>query len=379
LGKRQCAVETLVVTPAQVNPNFWAERSVFVTGHTGFKGAWLSLWLQQMGATVTGFSLAPPTTPNLFQAAAVGNGMDSIMGDIRDYDSVAGALRASGASIVFHLAAQSIVSEGYRQARDTFATNLTGTVNLLDAMRESAQVRAAVIVTSDKCYAPSLTDQSLVEDDPMGGKDPYSASKSCAEIAVASWRHSFFDEQVSVRVATARAGNVIGGGDWSTHRLLPDIARAFIANETLTLRMPNAVRPWQHVLDALSGYLLLAEKLSSNTGDNFARAWNFGPAAEDHLTAQEVAEVCAVLWGDSAKIATAESNFQKETQSLRLDATQAHSQLAWYPSWSANVALRHTIDWYRQWHSRSNDAKEIRQLTSAQIEQYMATSSNALN
>ena len=360
------------MTRASANPSFWAGRDVFVTGHTGFKGAWLSLWLQQMGANVTGFSLAPPTTPNLFEAAQVAHGMTSVLGDIRDYELLATALAKSRASIVFHLAAQSIVSEGYRLARETFATNLTGTVNLLDTIRECENIQAAVVITSDKCYAPSGSGTALIEADPLGGKDPYSASKSCAEIAVASWRQSFFVESDACRIATARAGNVIGGGDWSVHRLLPDIARAFIAKEALKLRMPNAIRPWQHVLDALGGYLQLAERLCAEDGGNFARAWNFGPAAADHLTAQQVAERCVKLWGESASIEFTGNNFQQETQSLRLDATQARELLNWHPVWSADEALRHTLSWYRQWRDAPTDAHLINRMTLSQISEYSA-------
>ncbi len=358
------------MTLARVDPNFWAGRDVFVTGHTGFKGAWLSLWLQQMGAKVTGFSLASPTTPNLFEAAQIADGMTSVIGDVRDFELLVATLRKSRASIVFHLAAQSIVSEGYRLARETFAINLTGTVNLLEAIRECENIAAAVIITSDKCYAPSASATPLIEGDPLGGKDPYSASKSCAEIAVASWRHSFFTESQSTRIATARAGNVIGGGDWSVHRLLPDIARAFIANEALKLRMPNAIRPWQHVLDALSGYLQLAEKLCADDGVNFARAWNFGPVAADHLTALQVAERCAKLWGETARVEIAASNFQYETQNLRLDTALAHQLLNWYPTWSADEALRQTLSWYRQWPGASADTQRIRSMTVAQINEY---------
>ena len=364
------AVTTVAVTQAQTSPQFWAGREVFVTGHTGFKGAWLSLLLQQMGACVTGLSLAPPSSPNLFDSAQIADGMTSVIGDIRDYELLAAALKKSQASVVFHLAAQAIVAEGYRAARETFATNLMGTVNLLDAIRAASNVKAAVIVTSDKCYAPSGSERSLVEGDPLGGKDPYSASKSCAEIATASWRTSFFEGAQAKQIATARAGNVIGGGDWSAHRLLPDIMRAFLANAPLVLRMPNAIRPWQHVLDALSGYLILAEKMCADRGADFAQAWNFGPVAADHLTARNVAERCAQLWGDAAKIEIAENNFQIETPALRLDATRAREILGWQPHWTADDALRHTVAWYRQWKMRAADPQAIRDLTLQQIQQF---------
>lgn len=355
-----------------MNPGFWQDRRIFLTGHTGFKGAWLALSLQKIGARVTAFSLAPPTRPNLFEAACVGQGIESIHGDIRDYTALADELQASGASIVFHLAAQAIVAEGYRSPRDTFATNLTGTVNLLDAMRDCPTLEAAVVVTSDKCYVPSVTNTLLREVDPLGGKDPYSASKSGAEIATTSWRESFFNAEGSPRVATARAGNVIGGGDWAEHRLLPDIVRAFHAGKPLSLRMPGAIRPWQHVLDALAGYLQLAECLCGTDGARHARAWNFGPAPADHLTVGEVAERCAAAWGGNARVEIANTNFQKETETLRLDATLARQVLGWKPRWRAEEALRQTLDWYRAWYADS-DGSRTRALTLAQIDDYMAT------
>jgi CDP-glucose 4,6-dehydratase len=356
-----------------VNPGFWSGRRVFLTGHTGFKGAWLALWLQKAGAEVTAYSLAPPTQPNLFEAARVHQGITSIHGDIRDYDALGTALRESGASIVFHLAAQATVADGYHFPRETFATNVTGTLNLLDAMRECPTVEAVVVVTSDKCYVPSHSGTPLRETDPLGGKDPYSASKSCAEIATASWRESFFNAENSARVATARAGNVIGGGDWAVHRLLPDIVRAFHAGKPLTLRMPDAIRPWQHVLEALAGYLLLAEHLCGKEGVRHAQGWNFGPAEADQLTVGEVAQRCARLWGGNARVEVAGSNFQKETETLRLDATHARQTLGWNTRWNADEALRRTLDWYRTWYVDAGNSDRIRALTLSQIDDYTAT------
>lgn len=351
-----------------MNPIFWKGRRVFLTGHTGFKGAWLSLWLQKVGAGVTAFSLEPPTQPNLFEAAGVAEGINSIHGDVRDYDALTTALRNSGASVVFHLAAQATVAKGYRFARDTFATNVTGTLNLLDAIRDCPSVEAVVIVTSDKCYAPSQSGMPLSETDPLGGKDPYSASKSCAEIAVAAWRESFFSAKTSPRIATARAGNVIGGGDWGEHRLLPDMVRAYAAGEALSLRMPEAIRPWQHVLDALHGYLLLAEKLNGENSARFASGWNFGAREEDHLSVAEIAKRTSALWGAGARTIVTGENFQKETLALRLDASKARQQLGWNSRWTLDTALRHTIDWYQAWLRGEN----LRTLTLAQIDDYLA-------
>lgn len=349
-----------------MNPDFWRGRRVFLTGHTGFKGAWLTLWLQKVGADVTALSLAPPTQPNLFTEANVAQGINSLHGDIRDYQSLVSALRQSKASIVFHLAAQATVAGGYEDARGTFATNLTGTLNLLDAMRECPGIEAAVIVTSDKCYAPAQDDNPLPELAPLGGRDPYSASKSCAEIAVQSWRESFFNATGTPRIASARAGNVIGGGDWSAHRLLPDMIRAFAAGETLALRMPAAIRPWQHVLDALHGYLLLAEKLASETGDQFCSGWNFGPGEADHLSVMEVAQRTAALWGHAAHLICVTDNFQKETQTLRLDASRAQTKLGWRPHLQFDSALRHTVEWYRAWIRH----EDMRTTSLAQIDNY---------
>ena len=356
-----------------MNPDFWRDRRVFLTGHTGFKGAWLALWLQSVGANVTAYSLAPPTQPSLFEGARVGKGITSIHGDIRDFDTLGATLRKSGASILFHLAAQATVADGYRLPRDTFATNVTGTIHLLDAIRECPTIKAAVVVTSDKCYVPSSDGHPLRETDPLGGKDPYSASKSGAEIATASWRESFFNSENSPRIATARAGNVIGGGHWAAHRLLPDIVRAFHAGNPLFLRMPDAIRPWQHVLEALAGYLLLAEHLCGENGTRHAQAWNFGPAEADHLAVGEVADRCAKLWGGSARVEVAATNFQKETETLRLDASHARQTLGWETQWDSQEALRRTLDWYRAWYAAPGDCARIRALTLSQIEDYTAT------
>jgi CDP-glucose 4,6-dehydratase len=348
--------------------NFWRGRRVFLTGHTGFKGAWLSLWLQRVGAHVTAFSLDPPTRPGLFELARVAEGIDSRHGDIRDFAALATALNESRASVVFHLAAQATVAKGYRDARDTFTTNLMGTLNLLDAIRDGSTVEAAVLVTSDKCYAPAPDGAPLAEGAPMGGRDPYSASKSCAEIAVQSWRESFFTDTYAPRIATARAGNVIGGGDWGEHRLLPDLARAFAAGRSLTLRMPGAIRPWQHVLDALQGYLLLAERLAGNDGARIGRGWNFGPGAAGELSVAEVARRAAKLWGDEATCIAATENFQKETAALRLDASQARAELGWQPRWDLDTSLSRTIAWYRAWAQ----GQDMRAASLAQLDDYLA-------
>ncbi len=348
--------------------DFWRGRRVFLTGHTGFKGAWLSLWLQRVGARVTAFSLKPPTQPNLFELARVAEGMDSRHGDIRDFAALTTALSESQPSVVFHLAAQATVAEGYRSPRDTYTTNLNGTLNLLDAIRHCPTVEAAVIVTSDKCYAPSADEIPLAEDAPMGGRDPYSASKSCAEIAVGSWRESFCAAADAPRLATARAGNVIGGGDWGEHRLLPDVFTAFAAGKTPTLRMPDAIRPWQHVLDALHGYLMLAEALAGQDGVRFATGWNFGPDAADEIRVAEIAGRAAALWGKDAQIEISAANFQKETRTLRLDSTRSRTLLGWQPRWKLDQALQRTAEWYRAW----SHGQDLRAASLAQLDDYLA-------
>ena len=350
------------------DPGFWRGRQVFLTGHTGFKGAWLSLWLQKFGAEITAFSLDPPTKPNLFEAARVAEGVNSLYGDIRDYASLVKALRESGASVVFHLAAQATVAGGYQDARETFATNLTGTLNLLDAIRDCPGIESAIIVTSDKCYAPATSGGLLAEGAPMGGRDPYSASKSCAEIAVQAWRESFFGDAGAARIATARAGNVIGGGDWGAHRLLPDMVRAFADGKPLALRMPDAVRPWQHVLDALHGYLLLAENLAGRDGERFASGWNFGPDDADHRSVEEIALRAAAMWGNGAGCSRAVDNFQKETLALLLDASRARKELGWRPRWPIDTALQRTVAWYQAWTGR----EDMRATSLAQLDDYLA-------
>jgi CDP-glucose 4,6-dehydratase len=343
--------------------DFWRGRRVLVTGHTGFKGAWLALWLESLGAEVTGLSLAPPGEPNLFTLARVAGGVRSIECDIRDFDAVSRVVAETHPDFLFHLAAQSLVRYSYAEPMETFATNVLGTVHLLEAMRRLGGRAAAVIVTSDKCYENRGSHAGYRESDPLGGKDPYSASKACAEIVTASYRHSFFAHG-PLAVATARAGNVIGGGDWAADRLVPDMVRALQRREEIVLRNPQAVRPWQHVLEPLAGYLLLARRLWEAPA-SFAGAWNFGPAADDALPVQELVARFLSRWG-SGTWRVSPDPARPEAETLRLDASRAVHHLGWQRQLDINGALDWTADWYRAWVGGADP----RVTTLAQIAEY---------
>lgn len=358
----------------------WKGRRVFVTGHTGFKGGWLSLWLQSMGADVHGYALQPPTNPSLFNVAGVERGMAShTIGDIRDYESLSAAIARVRPDVVFHLAAQSLVRYSYQQPIETYATNVMGTVHLLEAARVTPGIKAVVNITSDKCYEnreSSLGSQGLHhsqgyrEDEPMGGHDPYSSSKGCAELVTAAYRHAFL-ANAGVPVATARAGNVIGGGDWAADRLVPDLLRAIDSGTKLAIRSPRAVRPWQHVLEPLSGYLALAERLYAE-GAAVAEAWNFGPSEEDVQTVQWIVEHLAsrrpgLSWTHDA------SPQPHETGYLKLDSSKARVRLGWKPRWRLQAALDKTLDWHEAWR-RGDDMRET---TLSQIAEYLRTAVDA--
>jgi CDP-glucose 4,6-dehydratase len=361
MGRRQGTLENLAVTA-----EFWRGRRVFVTGHTGFKGAWLSLWLARMGAVVTGFSLPPPSRPSLFDLAQVADGVTSVIADVNDQPALERALAANQAEVVFHLAAQALVRESYQDPVRTFATNVGGTVTLLDSVRRTASVRAVVVVTSDKCYDNEERLQGYRENDRLGGRDPYSASKGCAEIAARSMQMSFFAPFVAdghpARIATVRAGNVIGGGDWSDDRLVPDIVRGCLGSTgEVRLRHPHAVRPWQHVLDPLGAYLDIAEKLAT-APDGIDEAWNIGPDAGEERAVLHVAQAMVAALGTGRVLCEA-GNGPHEANLLQLDCEKARTRLGWRPRLKFEEAVKFTADWYAAWQR----GREMLAFTRAQI------------
>ena len=347
-----------------MNSSFWRDKTVFLTGHTGFKGGWITHWLHSLGALVHGYSLEPNTEPNFFYETQTKNYLEnSIIGDIRDLDKLTNAIKTVKPDIVIHMAAQPLVRDSYNTPIKTFATNVMGTINLLEATRYVGTAKAIVNITTDKCYENKEWLWGYRENDRLGGHDPYSASKACAEIAAAAYRNSYLTD-ANIQLASVRSGNVIGGGDWASDRLLPDFLRALDAGETLTIRSPNAVRPWQHLLEPLSGYLLLAEKLYME-GSVFAEAWNFGPNDEDCKTVSWIAdEVCAYTSG--VKWLNEKATHPNEAQLLKLDSSKAKAKLGWLPRWNLKMALNKTLEWHELWRNKNDMAA----VTRAQIHEY---------
>ena len=355
-----------------VDPNFWSDRRVLLTGHTGFKGAWLSLWLQSLGARVTGFSNGVPTQPSLYELARVSDGLESIEGDVRDHDALAAAVANAAPEVVVHMAAQSLVRPSFVEPRQTYETNVMGTVNLFDAVRlHGTEVRAIVNVTSDKCYENREWEWGYREEEPMGGFDPYSSSKGCSELITAAFRRSFFSGAQGPRLASARAGNVIGGGDWGEDRLVPDIMRAALAGEQVRVRNPNSIRPWQHVLNPLSGYLVLAQSLWDRP--ELAGGWNFGPADDDARPVGWIVERIAASWPEQLQSVQDDGPHPHEARYLKLDSSKARAQLGWRPGLDLEATLQSIVDWYRE----LRDGEDMRAVTLGQIDafQYAATSS----
>ncbi len=354
------------------SPFDWRGKRVFLTGHTGFKGGWLALWLAKLGAEVRGYALEPATDPNLFTVARVGSALDDIRGDIRNAAALEPALRSFAPEVVFHLAAQPLVRASYDDPIGTYETNVIGTARVLDAIRRTPSVRAIVCVTTDKCYENKEWIWGYRESDPLGGYDPYSSSKACAEIVSAAYRQSYFPTaklaEHKVALATARAGNVIGGGDWSLDRLIPDLLRGFLAGEPVRIRRPQAIRPWQHVLEPLHGYIRLAESLLSPTPAPFATAYNFGPSEDDARPVAWIAEKMTAFWGGGAQWVLDPDPGVHEAGYLKLDASRARADLGWTPRLHLETALDWLVQWARAWHSGA----DMHAFTLAQIAAYEA-------
>ncbi len=352
-----------------IDSGFWKGKTVFITGHTGFKGSWLSLWLQSMGARLTGYSLPPPTDPSLFVVGRVHEGMESINGDIRNLEQLQAAIERSKPEIVVHMAAQSLVRYSYQNPIETYSTNVMGTVNVLEAVRRVGSVRVVINVTSDKCYENREWAWGYRENEPMGGHDPYSSSKGCAELVTSAYRRSFFSTadyaKRGVALASVRAGNVIGGGDWAGDRLIPDIMRAILESRPVVIRNPDAVRPWQHVLEPLRGYLLLAEKMRKNAPE-FSEGWNFGPNDDDAKPVEWIVNKMTGQWGDGAMWKMDDREHPHEAHYLKLDCSKAKSRLNWRPRWNIEQALEQIIAWYRAYLAGDN----MREITLKQIEDY---------
>jgi CDP-glucose 4,6-dehydratase len=343
---------------------FWQDKKVFLTGHTGFKGSWLALWLQSLGTEVIGFSLPAPTHPSLFDLTNVASGMTSLTGDIRDLDALSQAMHKHQPDVVIHMAAQSLVRESYQSPVETYATNVMGTVHVLEAVRRTPSVRVVLNVTTDKCYENREWHWGYRENDRLGGHDPYANSKACSELVTMSYRNSFLENQ-SVLVATARAGNVIGGGDWAKDRLIPDIIQAFMNNQPAIIRNPKSIRPWQHVLEPLSGYLLLVEKLWQEE-QSYAEGWNFGPLAQDAQPVGWIVDRLSDAWGGNARWVKDDGHHPHESMILRLDCSKAHTRLGWEPS----LPLETALDWIVEWYQAYQAGGDLRALTLAQIARF---------
>lgn len=348
-----------------MNRSFWHGKKIFLTGHTGFKGSWLSLWLQDCGSIVTGYSLPPPNKLNLFELAMVAEGMNSIIGDVRDLQKLKENMKSFSPDIVIHMAAQPLVRYSYINPVDTYSTNVIGTVNLFEAIRETKSVKAAVNVTTDKCYENNENGLGFREDERLGGNDPYSNSKACSEFVTNAYRESFFNKKESAKIASGRGGNVIGGGDWSTDRLIPDIFKSFLDKKPVLIRNPDAIRPWQHVLEPLSGYLLLLENLFLNQ-DKFEGGWNFGPLDDDFKPVNVIVDYLIKKWRHKESYIYDNSPQPHEAKILKLDISKARGKLGWKPNWDLFKALDKTIEWNKSFQKN----KDLKALTLSQIHEF---------
>lgn len=354
---------------AMLNRPFWKGRNVFLTGHTGFKGSWLSLWLNALGARVTGYALSPPTQPNIYEQAGLADCVHSISGDIRDFARLKSSLEETHPDIVIHMAAQSVVRRGYEDPIETYSSNVMGTVNLFEAVRQLNRPCVLVNVTSDKCYINREWVWGYREDEPFGGRDPYSNSKGCAELVTTAYRESFFSnssfQQHRVALGSARAGNAIGGGDWTADQLIPDLMRAFLSRKPCLIRNPSSTRPWQFVLEPLRGYLMLAESLAKD-GPSFASGWNFGPVDADVKPVDWIADKLIRLWGDNAGWVRDTATHPKEAHALKLDASKAKAGLGWQPLLTIDKTLQWIVEWYQVFQKKG----DLRGITEDQITRY---------
>lgn len=364
MGRFKSTLENLVIM-RKVNEGFWKNKRVFLTGHTGFKGSWLSIWLTEMGAQVKGYSLKPNTQPNLFDISKVASGIESEFGDIRDFNDLKWSLESFSPEIIIHLAAQPLVRESYEDPLETYETNVMGTANLLQASRNLSNLRSIVIVTTDKCYENKEWEWGYRENEAMGGYDPYSSSKGCAELVTSAFRRSFY-QSTTVAIATARAGNVIGGGDWSKDRLIPDILRSYNEGKQVVIRNPKAIRPWQHVIEPLSGYLILAEELY-NKGQVFAEPFNFGPRDEDCQSVESILNNINENWRDCPGWKLDEEANPHEARFLKLDISKAKDRLNWTPKWNLETSIKLIIDW----NNAFNRQDDMRKYCINQIKSYL--------
>lgn len=353
-----------------MNPDFWRGKKVFVTGHSGFKGSWLSLWLHEMGAIVKGYSLPAPTTPSLYEEAQIGGCVESEEGDIRNFEQLRKSISLFQPEIVFHMAAQPLVRLSYDDPIGTYSTNVMGTVHLLEAVKQVGGIKAVVNITSDKCYENREWVWGYREEEAMGGYDPYSNSKGCAELVASSYRQSFFNEDKyedhGCALASVRAGNVIGGGDWADDRLIPDMLKAFSNGDAVEIRSPHAIRPWQHVLEPLSGYITIAEHLYEN-GTEYAEGWNFGPREDDAKPVQWIVENLVHQWGKGASWYLSEGEHPHEAHYLKLDCSKARMRLNWQPVWGLEETLNRIVVWQKAWLN----GEDIKQHTLNEIKEYM--------